>query len=226
MHRQDDDDLKENETVEVVIQNVDKRRKKVLFSSKDVEQLLKKKENVASYLTSISVGDQLKGIVTGIKKFGVFVNVGEVEGLVHISEIAWWRIFHPSDLVTVGDEVNVQVLAIDLEQNKLSLGMKQLKDNPWLTIEEDYAVAQDVLGKVIRLTTFGAFVLIDEKIEGLLHISEISGKRIRSIEEILTVGDTVNAKILKISKDEQKIGLTIKDIAQENQELAERINRI
>ena len=146
--------------------------------------------------------------------------------MVHISEISWRRLSHPSDVVTLGDQVEVQVLTIDKAEGKLSLGMKQLIPDPWLNVEDTYEYGQVVDGKVIRVTSFGAFVLINNSLEGLVHISEIAAKRIQRLEEVLFVGDLVKAKILKISKGEQKIGLSLKDVEQDNQELVQRIEAL
>ena len=129
---------------------MDKRRKKIMFSSRNIENLLIQKEEVKSFDT-INVGDVLTGTVSGIKRFGVFINVGGAEGLVHISEISWRRISHPSDVLAIGDEVQVKVLAIDHDEARLSLGMKQLKQDPWETIDVDYEIGSVVNGKVIQL---------------------------------------------------------------------------
>ena len=205
---------------------MDKRRRKVLFSTRNIQNVLFKKEEVTKFLDTIEVGDQLKGTISGIKKFGVFVNLGQAEGLVHISEISWRRISHPSDVVELGQEVDVEILSLDKEQGKLSLGMKQLSQDPWETIESNYEVGQVVSGKVVRIIDFGAFILIDNELEGLVHISEVSVKRINSLEDVLTVGDQVNVKIIKLTKHDQKIGLSIKNVPQDNAELAQRIEAI
>jgi small subunit ribosomal protein S1 len=226
LHKADDVELSQGAEVNVLVQNVDKRRKKILFSMKGMDQVIKDKEESAEFLKSISVNDSLKGVVTGIKQFGVFVKVGPVEGLVHISELSWRRLSHPTDIVDIGDELDVKVLTIDLEECRLSLSVKQLVEDPWVTINEDFSVDQLVDAVVVRVTPFGVFLLIDNKVEGLLHISEISYKHIRNLDELFMVGEFVKVKVIKVSKDEQKIALTIKDVEQENTDLAERIKEL
>ena len=226
LHAEEGKELKEKDVVKVLILNIDKRRGKIMFSMRNVEDVVVKKQELTAFLDTISEGDTITGTVSGIKKFGVFVNFGTAEGLVHISEISWRRLSHPSDVVTLGDQVEVQVLTIDKAEGKLSLGMKQLIPDPWLNVEDTYEYGQVVDGKVIRVTSFGAFVLINNSLEGLVHISEIAAKRIQRLEEVLFVGDLVKAKILKISKGEQKIGLSLKEVEQDNQELVQRIEAL
>ncbi len=226
LHAEEGDAFAEGDRVQAMILNVDKRRRKVLFSSRNIQNMLFKKEEVSKFLTEVAIGDVLKGTVSGIKKFGVFVNLGKAEGLVHISEISWRRISHPSDVVQMGDEVDVEVLAIDEEKGKLSLGMKQLSQDPWTTIDTHFKVGQVVSGKVVRIIDFGAFVLIDSDLEGLVHISEIATKRINALSDILSIGDQVNVKIIKLTKHDQKIGLSIKNVPQDNEEVQQKIDAI
>lgn len=226
LHAEEGDGFSERDTVQALIINVDKRRRKVLFSTRNIQNVLFKKEEVTKFLDTVQIGDTLKGTISGIKKFGVFVNLGHAEGLVHISEISWRRISHPSDVVELGQEVDVEILSLDKEQGKLSLGMKQLSPDPWETIDANYEVGQIVTGKVVRIIDFGAFILIDKDLEGLVHISEVSVKRINSLEDVLSVGDTVNVKIIKLTKHDQKIGLSIKNVQQDNSELAQRIDAL
>ncbi len=226
LHLEDDVVFQEGDNAQALIINVDKRRKKVLFSTRNIQNVITKKETILKFFDTINVGDQLTGNVSGIKKFGVFVNVGDVEGLIHISELTWRRISHPSDVVELGDEVTVSVLDIDREACKLSLGMKQLTQDPWHTIDDHYEVGQVIDGTVIRLTDFGAFILISNDLEGLAHISEISFKRIRQLSDVLAVGDSVKAKIIKLTKHDQKIGLSLKHVDQENQVLIDRLEAI
>ena len=226
LHPEDDVTFAEGDTAQALIVNVDKRRKKVFFSTRNIQNVISKKETLSKFFETIKVGDQLTGSVSGIKKFGVFVNVGDVEGLIHISELTWRRISHPSDVVQLGDEVTVSVLAIDNENSKLSLGMKQLTEDPWNSIDDNYEIGQVIDGKVVRLTDFGAFILITNDLEGLVHISEISVKRINNLADVLAVGDTVKAKIIKLTKHDQKIGLSLKHVDQDNQVLIDRLEAI
>ena len=131
LHAEEGDAFTEGDVVKALVLSVDKRRRKVVFSTRNIQNVLFKKEEVAKFLDGVEIGDTFKGTVSGIKKFGVFVNLGHTEGLVHISEISWRRISHPSDVVEIGQEVDVKVLSFDKEQGKLSLGMKQLMPDPW-----------------------------------------------------------------------------------------------
>jgi small subunit ribosomal protein S1 len=226
LHAEEGDSFKEGDVVNSLVLSVDKRRKKVVFSSRNIQNVMVKKEEAAKFLNEIEVGDTFKGTISGIKKFGAFVNLGQAEGLVHISEMSWRRITHPSDVVQMGQEVDVKVLSFDKEQGKLSLGMKQLMQDPWETIDQNYEIGQIVKGKVVRIIDFGAFILINNDLEGLVHISEVSTKRIKSLSDILVVGDEVNVKIIKLTKHDQKVGLSIKNVDQDNPELIQRIESI
>ncbi|MGA0241576.1 MAG: 30S ribosomal protein S1 [Candidatus Marinamargulisbacteria bacterium] len=226
LHQEDGDAFTEKDTVQAVIIQVDKRRKKVLFSTRNLHTLMVKKEEMAKFFDTVAVGDELTGTVSGIKKFGAFVNLGGAEGLVHISEISWRRISHPSDVLAVGDEVTVKILAIDKDDFRLSLGMKQLTPDPWDTIDLDFEVGKVVSGKVIRVIDFGAFVLLENSVEGLIHISEISPKRISVLSDVLKVDDIINVKIIKLTKHDQKIGLSMNNVAQDNTTVLDRIDMV
>ena len=226
LHQEEGDSFGEKDVVKAIIIQVDKRRKKVLFSSRNIQSLMIKKEEMEKFFDTITIGDALTGTVSGIKKFGAFINVGGAEGLVHISEISWRRISHPSDVLAVGDEVQVKVLSIDKEESKLSLGIKQLKPDPWETIETDFEIGSIVKGKVIRVIDFGAFILLENDVEGLIHISEVSEKRIKLLSDILSVSDEVNVKIIKITKHDQKIGLSMKHVYQDNDDINTRLEAV
>ncbi len=226
LHAEEGDTFAEGDRVQACIINVDKRRRKVLFSSRNIQHMLNKREDAAKFFETLAPGDRLTGTISGIKRFGVFVNCGLAEGLVHISEISWRRISHPSDVVSLDQEVTVEVLAVDKDQGKLSLGMKQLTPDPWATIDSDYEIGQEVEGTVVRIIDFGAFVLIGDDLEGLVHISEVATKRIKDLSEVLVVGDKVNVKIIKITKHDQKIGLSLKHVDQQNTDLIARIDAI
>ena len=226
LHQEEGDSFGEKDVVKAIIIQVDKRRKKVLFSSRNIQSLMIKKEEMEKFFDTITIGDILTGTVSGIKKFGAFINVGGAEGLVHISEISWRRISHPSDVLAVGDEVQVKVLSIDKEESKLSLGIKQLKTDPWETIESDFEIGSIVKGKVIRVIDFGAFILLENDVEGLIHISEVSEKRIKVLSDILSVNDDVNVKIIKITKHDQKIGLSMKHVDQDNDDINTRLAEV
>ena len=140
------------------------------------------------------MGQTRSGKVTSIKDFGVFVDIGGVEGLVHISELSWLRVMHPTDIVNIGDEVTVFILGVDKKNKKISLGMKQLEPDPWVSVGQKYAVGQVVEGEISRLVTFGAFIKLEKQLEGLIHISEMSNERIEKVEDKVQVGDKVQLK--------------------------------
>ena len=154
------------------------------------------------------MGDILSGTVSGVKSL-VFLSI--LVGEVWFTFLRFLALnIHSSDVLQVSDEVKVKVLAIDKEELKLSLGMKQLVSDPWDTIDVDLEIGSIVKGKVIRVIDFGAFILLDNDVEGLIHISEVSTKRIKLLADVLEVGDQVNVKIIKVSKHDQKIGLSMK----------------
>ena len=198
----------------VTVLQADRQRKKVFFSNKFATRRLNKTE-LSALLEKLEVGEIREGKVSSIKDFGVFVDLGGVEGLVHISELSWARVSHPTELVKVGDKVKVFILGVDIENRRISLGMKQLKPDPWVTVAQKYEQGQIVEGTINRIVPFGAFIQIDEDLEGLIHISELSNKHIEKAEDAVTVGQKLKAKIIKLYPDEQKIGLSIKALEEE-----------
>lgn len=174
--------------------------------SNQKERLLSAKENKTP----------IKGRVKNITSFGVFVDVGGIDGLLHITDMTWRRINHPSELFKVGDEVEVLVLDYDEENNKLQLGMKQLEPSPWENIEEKYPLGSRVKGKVISLTNYGAFVELEPGVEGMIHVSEMSWtKKIKNPASLLNVGDEVEVAILQIDKEAKRISLGLKQIEED-----------
>lgn len=162
-------------------------------------------------LSSISEGKVIQGIVKNITEYGVFVDLGGVDGLLHITDISWGRVKHPSELFAMGDEIKVKVLNLDLERERVSLGMKQLAPDPWTTAAEKYAIGSRVSGRVVSLTDYGAFVELEEGIEGLIHVSEMSWTRkIRHPNKIVSVGEEVDAVVLDLKPDNRRISLGMK----------------
>ena len=200
-------------TLTVAVLQVDRRRRKVIFSSKNKSKALS--GATAKLIEELEVGQTRSGKVTSIKDFGVFVDIGGIEGLVHISELSWLRVSHPTDIVNVGDDVTVFVLGIDKKQKKISLGMKQLEPDPWVSVGKKYKVGQVVDGTISRLVPFGAFIKLEKQLEGLIHISEMANERVEKVENVLAVGDEVKAKIIKLLVEDQKIGLTLKDLTED-----------
>jgi len=191
--------------------------RKAVFSQKVIleeERAVKRKER----LDTLQVGDIVAGVVRRLADFGAFVDIGGVDGLLHISDMAYTRIKHPSDLLTIGDEIELQVLKLDQETGKISLGLKQLKVSPWLQVAENYPVGSIVKGVVVRIVPFGAFVGLGDGVDGLVHISQLADHRINKVEEVLKVGDEVSAKVIECKPGEKRISLSmremVKDVAQ------------
>ena len=186
------------------------QRRRAVLSRKEVltEEQAAVEERVYAELTE---GETRKGVVTRLTPFGAFVDIGEgVEGLLHISEIAWERISHPSARLEEGQELEDLVTKVDQEARRISLSLKQLSPHPWSNIGEKYKVGDVVEGKVVRLTSFGAFVNLEEGVDGLIHISQLSDRRVEKPDDVVQVGETVRAKVLKVEPEERRIGLSIR----------------
>lgn len=188
----------------VVVKDFDREDRKVIISHKEIdreEREVAKKE----FFADIQKDQVFNGTVKKLMNFGAFVDLGGVDGLLHINEMSWKRIKHPSDVMKEGgDVVEVYIIDIDREKEKLSLGLKNIGDNPWDDIHDLYPIGKVIEGEVVRLAGFGAFVRIGDGIEGLVHISEISHDRIKSPEDVLNEGDKVKVKVLSIDKAGQK----------------------
>ena len=192
------------------IVKINHERKNVVVSRREL--LEKDREAKRQQLVSkIKKGDVLKGHVKNITDFGAFIDLGGLDGLLHITDMSWGRISHPSEVVALGDEIEVVVLDFDEVKQRVSLGLKQKSSNPWVHAEEKYPISSRVKGRVVNITNYGVFVELEEGIEGLVHISEMSWtKRINHPSEILGIGDTVEIVVLNINVGEQKISLGIK----------------
>jgi small subunit ribosomal protein S1 len=171
-----------------------------------------KREKQAEAFNELSIGDVLNGVVKNITDYGVFVNLKGVDGLVHISELSWGRVKSPKEVVKVGDEVRVRVININEEKRKISLSMKFDDENPWNVAAEKYAVGNVVSGRVARMTDFGAFVELEEGVDALLHVSQISIKHVEKPSDVLKVNDTIEAKVTDLNLKEKKISLSIKEL--------------
>lgn len=189
-------------SIKVRILDASKKDNKLIFSEKEAV-----KDGLAARFAELAVGDTVKGMVTGVVDFGVFVNVDGIEGLVHISEISWERVNNPSDYVKVGDEIEAKIIAIDKE--RLSLSMKQLTEDPWLSEVEKLKKGDKVEGTVTRITPFGAFVQISPAVEALVHVSELGEGNDVDPEKVFTLNERKDFKVLDIDKEGRKISLTI-----------------
>jgi small subunit ribosomal protein S1 len=170
-------------------------------------------EKRSATLATIHEGKVVEGTVKNITEYGVFVDLGGVDGLLHITDISWGRVKHPSELFSIGDPITVKILNLDLENERVSLGMKQLNEDPWTTASEKYAVGSRVTGRVVSLTDYGAFIELEEGIEGLIHVSEMSWTRkIRHPSKVVSVGDEVEAVVLDIKPESRRISMGMKQV--------------
>ncbi|MEA4960653.1 30S ribosomal protein S1, partial [Lutispora sp.] len=200
-----------NSKVDVKIIEFDKDNRKVLVSRKG--HLLEQKEaKEKEFWAHAEVDQKIIGEVKRVTDFGAFVDIGGVDGLIHISELSWSRIEHPSEVVKPGDKVEVVILSLDSNKNKISLGLKQTKPEPWTTVEGKYNTGDIVNVRILRFAAFGAFAEVEPGIDGLIHISQISDKRIGKPSDVLTINQVVKAKIVDINIPERKLSLSLKEI--------------
>lgn len=202
-----------NQEFDFQIVKVDEMRKNLVVSRKAIleESLNEKRQEL---MTTIEVGASLQGVVKNITDFGAFVDLGGVDGLIHITDFSWGRINHPSEIVSIGDEITVQVIDFNKETSRISLGLKQLVDNPWETIPDKYKVGDVVKGNIVSIMNYGIFIEIEKGIEGLIHISEISWtKNVQNLQDTYKVGDSIESKVLFVDAKEQKISLGIKQLS-------------
>lgn len=200
------------QTFDFKIVKINLERKNIVVSRRElIEEERRDKRQKA--LSNIQVGKTCHGIVKNITDYGVFVDLDGLDGLLHITDMSWGRISHPSELVSPGEEIEVMVLEIDPEKERVALGMKQIQNNPWDNIEHRYPVGSKVKGKVVNLVPYGAFVEIEPGVEGLVHVAEMSWtKRITKPSELLKVGDEIEAVAIDIDKTNQKIALGLKQL--------------
>jgi len=197
------------ETVKFKIIEVDRRRRRVVGSIKAANRDVRR-EQAEAFWAQAEEGQKYTGTVRSLTKYGAFVDIGGVDGMIHISELSWTRIKHPSEIVNVGDTVEVYIKALDKENKKISLGFKKVEDNPWEILKRDYEIGGIYNVKIVGLTTFGAFANLIPGIDGLIHISEIAYTHIGNPAEVLKVGQTVDVKLLDIDYDKKRVSLSIK----------------
>jgi small subunit ribosomal protein S1 len=193
-----------NQSLKVCILDADRKTNKLIFSEKEAA-----KETLAARFEKMKVGDTVSGIATGVVDFGIFVNVEGIEGLIHISEISWERVNNPSDYVKVGQTVEAKIIAID--KDRLSLSMKQLTEDPWLSEVAQFKAGDAVEGTVTRITPFGAFVQLSPSVEALVHVSELGGSGASDPEKVFTLNERKTFKVLEVDKDNRKISLSLAD---------------
>jgi small subunit ribosomal protein S1 len=199
-------------TYDFKIVKVNDERKNVVLSRREIIEQ-ERAEKRAKFLEGVKVGDTVKGSVKNLTDFGAFIDLDGMDGLLHITDMTWGRLTHPSELLKIGQEIDVVVLDINKEKERVSLGLKQTQRNPWDRIEERYPVGGKVRGKVTNLVPYGAFIELEEGVEGLIHVSELSWtKRITRPSDVLTQGQEIEAVVLGVNKEEQKISLGVRQL--------------
>jgi small subunit ribosomal protein S1 len=197
---------------EFKIVKVNDIRKNIVLSRREVIEA-ERAEQRAEFLDSVKIGDNVEGLVKNITDFGAFIDLQGMDGLLHITDMSWGRINHPSEMLAIGQSIEVVILDVDKEKERVSLGLKQLQDNPWEAIDNKFPIGTEVGGKITKLVPYGAFVEIERGVEGLIHVSELSWtKRITRPSDVLALDQEVKAVVLAINKEEQKISLGVRQL--------------
>ena len=202
------------QTMTLKIIEIDKAKKRIVASRKAV-LLVEEAERKKALWNTFEVGSIVKGVVRRLADFGAFVDIGGVDGLVHVTDLSWGRVKHPSDVVSVGQEIDVKILNVDPERERISLSYKQTQPRPWTVAGEKYPVGSVVEGKVVRITTFGAFVELEPGLDGLVHISQCALTRIAKVEDAVNVGDIVRVKVLDVNTEAKRISLSIREVLED-----------
>lgn len=201
------------EKIPTKVLEVNRDRSRLILSETAAEQELREERRTTLFAT-IQPKDTFEGRIVNVANFGVFVDIGGVEGLVHLSELSWKRVNNPGELYKVGDEVNVSVLSIDQEKQRIALSIKRLQPDPWTLIEEIYQVGQLISANITRLTKFGAFARLmdDYQLEGLIHISELAEERVEHPREVIQTGDKVTVRVIRVDAGQRQLGLSLKQV--------------
>lgn len=199
------------EKIPAKVIEVDRRRRRLVVSHREAERVWQDKRR-RELMETLQEGDVIRGMISGWREFGAFVDLGGADGLIHVSELAWHRVGHPREVVKMGEELDVHVLKIDRERERISLSRKKLLANPWSLVDENYAVGDLVEGRVIRIVDYGAFVEIEPGVEGLLHSSQIARTNVENPADILQEGETHLLRIISINSDRQRMGLSLKAV--------------
>ncbi|RJQ44263.1 MAG: 30S ribosomal protein S1 [Gaiellales bacterium] len=202
------------QTLTCKVIELNRSRNNVVLSRRAVLEE-ERKEVREQILDRLQPGDIVKGVISNIVDFGAFVDLEGIDGLIHISELSWGHVNHPSEVLAVGQEVEVKVLDIDRERQRVSLGLKQTQEDPWKSLVDKHQVGDVMTGTVTKLVSFGAFVQISEGIEGLVHISELANHHVEKPEEVVNVGDEIEVKVIEIDSDRRRLSLSIKRLQQE-----------
>ena len=208
------------QTLRLKIIELDRRRRRVVASQRvilEAEEEARRKK----IFDSLKEGQRIRGVVKRLTDFGAFVDIGGVDGLIHISDLSWGHVKHPREVLSEDENVEVVVLSVDKENERISLGYKQTLPHPWDNVEEKYPVGSVVKGKVVRITSFGAFVELEPGVDGLVHISQVANKRIQKVADELSVGQEIRAKVLDVNSESRRISLSIRELLREEEEKVE-----
>jgi small subunit ribosomal protein S1 len=200
--------------LKVKVIEVDRKRRRLVFSQRDAERG-RREERKETLLEELAEGEVRKGVVSGLRDFGAFVDLGGADGLIHISELAWHRVKHPNDILSIGEDVEVYILRLDNEGKRIGLSLKRLQPNPWTLVDEMYHVGQLVEGVVSRTAPFGAFISMEPGIEALLHVSQISEENIEYASCVFTEGQNLLMRVISIEAEKQRLGLSLKEVTTE-----------
>ncbi len=193
---------------------MDRSRNRLILSERQAMREYRRMQK-EKLLNELQVGEVRKGVISSMAPFGAFVDLGGADGLIHLTELSWRRVQNPAEVVSIGDEVEVKIISVDRERRRIGLSLRQLQPEPWSVIHENYAIGQLVEGVITRLTSFGAFARIDDTIEGLIHISELSDHRIAHPKEVVKEGQRVTLRIIKIEPEKRRMGLSLKRVPEE-----------
>jgi small subunit ribosomal protein S1 len=204
------------EKIPLKIIEVDRRRRRLVMSQREAQREWEEQRK-EELLQNLNEGDVITGQVSGLRDFGAFIDLGGADGLVHISELAWYRVDHPREVVQIGDEIEVMILKLDKKNQRISLSRKRLQANPWETATERYDVNQLVEGKITRIVDYGAFAELEPGVEGLLHVSQLARTNVDQVSDVVKEGETHLLRIVSLDKKRQRIGLSLKAVTTNEQ---------
>lgn len=204
------------EKIPLKVIEVDRRRRRLVMSQREAQREWEEKRKT-ELLENLKEGDIIKGRVSGLRDFGAFIDLGGADGLVHISELAWYRVNHPREVLEVGDEIEVEILKLDSKKQRISLSRKRLVANPWDTAEERYGISQLVEGKITRIVDYGAFAEIEPGVEGLLHVSQLARTNVEKVSDVIKEGETHLLRVVSLDSRRQRIGLSLKAVTTSEQ---------
>jgi small subunit ribosomal protein S1 len=200
----------QGQNLKLKVIDIDRKRNRLILSERLAMREWRKKQK-EQLLDNLKEGDVYDGVISSIADFGAFVDLGGADGLIHLSELSWNRVSHPSEVVKVGDKVKVQILTIDTERRRIGLSMRRLAPQPWDVVSNNYEVGQIVRGRITKLVNFGAFARIGETgVEGLIHISELSDRRVTHPKEVVSEGEEYDLRLIRIETDKRRLGLSLK----------------